>query len=82
MSSRQCKFFLYIIYGEATEAQRAEVVKRFLKNRFWLPGQKLIFKKFSPLYYTDTYMDEIISIFSLAKEETKLPYLSSTKVGK
>ena len=42
----------------------------------------MIFKKFSPLYYTDTYMDEIISIFSLAKEETKLPYLSSTKVGK
>ena len=42
----------------------------------------MIFKKFSPLYYTDTYMDEIISIFSLAKEETKLPYSSSTKVGK
>lgn len=34
MSSRQCKFFLYIIYGEATEAQRAEVVKRFLKTDF------------------------------------------------
>ena len=33
MSSRQCKFFLYIIYGEATEAQRAEVVKRFLKKQ-------------------------------------------------
>ena len=34
MSSRQCKFFLYIIDGEATEAQRAEVVKRFLKTDF------------------------------------------------
>ena len=41
MSSRQCKFFLYIIYGEATEAQRAEVVKRFLKKQILVTESKI-----------------------------------------
>ena len=45
MSSRQCKFFLYIIYGEATEAQRAEVVKRFLKTDRIYPPPKLASRK-------------------------------------